>query len=67
MKKIKNISNKVDCRRLIAQVITLDNLHSIKKSFYEKIIEYLKEEDIFSIVQGFRVILILFSLFFVLL
>lgn len=58
--KIKNINNKVDCHRLILQVITLDNLNSIKKSFYEKTIEYLKEEDIFSIVQSFRVFLILF-------
>ena len=40
--KIKNINNKVDCHKLIAQVIILDNLHSIKRSFYEKLIEYLE-------------------------
>ena len=51
-KKIMNINNKIDCHKLIAQVITLDNLNSIKKSFYETIIEYLKE-DIFSICTRF--------------
>ena len=57
MNKMKSINNKVDCHRLIAQVITLDNLHSIKRSFYEKLIEYLDKDILYK----FRVVLILFS------
>ena len=62
--KIKNINNKVDCHRLIDQAITLDNLHSIKKSFYEKTNEYLTENGYIFYCIRFRGVLIIYFHYF---